>query len=83
MKAAELGIKFFETSALSGLNVEEAFLTLTRDILYKVEVRNGKGGKGGGGECVSEKWRCREGYIYQSLSGWTSSLWMNDKQQQT
>ena len=43
MLAAELGIKFFETSAKSGLNVEEAFLTLTRDILYKMEVKNGKG----------------------------------------
>ena len=56
MLAAEFGIKFFETSAKSGLNVEEAFLTLARDILDK-EVRDGRGG-----ECTSVMWRCREGY---------------------
>ena len=52
MQAAELGVKFFETSAKSGLNVEEAFLTLAQDILYKVEVRDGRGG-----ECTSVMWR--------------------------
>ena len=57
MLAAEHGIKFFETSALTGLNVEEAFLTLTRDILDKVEARDGRGR-----ECTSVMWRCREGY---------------------
>ncbi|XP_026581368.1 ras-related protein Rab-13-like isoform X2 [Pseudonaja textilis] len=31
----EHGIKFFETSAKSSLNVEEAFNTLARDILLK------------------------------------------------
>ena len=52
MLAAGLGIKFFETSALSGLNVEEAFLTLARDILDKEKVRDGRGG-----ECTSVMWR--------------------------
>ena len=52
MLAAWLGIKFFETSAKSGLNVEKAFHTLAQDILYKVEVRDGRGG-----ECTSVMWR--------------------------
>ena len=53
MLAAEHSIKFYETSAKSGLNVEEAFLTLARDIKDKMDkpVRKGRGGVGGeGGE---------------------------------
>jgi Ras-related protein Rab-8A len=30
-------VKFFETSALSGVNVEEAFLTMAGDIKKKTE----------------------------------------------
>ena len=37
MLATEHDIKFFETSAKSGLNVEEAFLTLARDIKEKMD----------------------------------------------
>ncbi|XP_078388622.1 ras-related protein Rab-8B-like [Cetorhinus maximus] len=33
--AIDYGIKFFETSAKSSLNVEEAFITLTRDIMTR------------------------------------------------
>ena len=48
MLAAEHSIKFYETSAKSGLNVEEAFLTLARDIKDKMDkpVRKGRGGEG-------------------------------------
>lgn len=35
--AVEHGIKFLETSAKTGANVEEAFLTLARDIKTKTE----------------------------------------------
>jgi len=35
--AVRHGVKFFETSALSGINVEEAFMTLASDIKKKTE----------------------------------------------
>ena len=35
--AVKHGVKFFETSALSGQNVEEAFLTMAGDIKKKTE----------------------------------------------
>lgn len=34
--AAEHGIRFFETSAKSNVNIEKAFLCLAEDILSKV-----------------------------------------------
>ncbi|XP_065176193.1 ras-related protein Rab-10-like [Sycon ciliatum] len=36
--AEEYGIRFFETSAKANVNIEEAFLTLARDILKKTPV---------------------------------------------
>ncbi|MED6248950.1 Ras- protein Rab-13 [Ataeniobius toweri] len=33
--AKDHGIRFFETSAKSSINVEESFLALAQDILYK------------------------------------------------
>lgn len=38
--AEEHGVKFMETSAKSGLNVETAFLTLARDIKNKMDRKN-------------------------------------------
>ncbi len=35
--AIEYGVKFMETSAKDAINVEEAFYTLARDIMAKVE----------------------------------------------
>ena len=35
--AVRHGVKFFETSALSGVNVEEAFMTMAGDIKKKTE----------------------------------------------
>ncbi|XP_077177530.1 ras-related protein Rab-13 [Paroedura picta] len=42
----EHGIRFFETSAKSSLNVEEAFNTLARDILLKTSKKSGPINKG-------------------------------------
>lgn len=38
--AKEYGIRFFETSAKSSVNVEEAFNALARDILVKISKRS-------------------------------------------
>uniref|UniRef100_A0A1B8XUS9 small monomeric GTPase n=1 Tax=Xenopus tropicalis TaxID=8364 RepID=A0A1B8XUS9_XENTR len=38
--AKEHGIRFFETSAKSSQNVDEAFNTLARDILMKISKRS-------------------------------------------
>ena len=43
--AAKHGIKFFETSAKFGLNVEDVFLTLARDIKDKKEWSKDENGK--------------------------------------
>ncbi|XP_062453648.1 ras-related protein Rab-13 isoform X2 [Rhea pennata] len=43
--AKEYGIRFFETSAKSSMNVEEAFNTLARDILLKTSRKAGQSNK--------------------------------------
>ncbi|XP_068934343.1 ras-related protein Rab-13 isoform X1 [Petaurus breviceps papuanus] len=43
--AREHGIRFFETSAKSSLNVDEAFSSLARDILFKSSRRSGSSSK--------------------------------------
>uniref|UniRef100_A0A8B9PCU2 Protein JTB n=1 Tax=Apteryx owenii TaxID=8824 RepID=A0A8B9PCU2_APTOW len=43
--AKEYGIRFFETSAKSSVNVEEAFNTLARDILLKTSRKAGQSSK--------------------------------------
>jgi len=68
--AIEYGIKFMETSAKASINVEEAFLTLARDIKLKMD-RKMDGGAGGPGargpngqqlrkpgEKSTSSWRC-------------------------
>ncbi|XP_072917228.1 ras-related protein Rab-13 isoform X3 [Hemitrygon akajei] len=44
--AKDHGIRFFETSAKSSLNVEEAFQTLAQDILIKSSKKSGIGSPG-------------------------------------
>jgi len=67
--AIEYGIKFMETSAKASINVEEAFLTLARDIKLKMDRKadggvGGAGGRSGGqqlrkpGEKSTSSWRC-------------------------
>jgi len=68
--AIEYGIKFMETSAKASINVEEAFLTLARDIKLKMDRKmdggaGGAGGRGPGGqqlrkpgEKTTSGWRC-------------------------
>jgi len=67
--AIEHGIKFMETSAKASINVEEAFLTLARDIKLKMDRKadggaGGAGGRAGGqqlrksGEKSTSSWRC-------------------------
>jgi small GTP-binding protein len=67
--AIEYGIKFMETSAKASINVEEAFLTLARDIKSKMDrkmdgVGGGAGGRGPNGQLLKKtdskqsSWRC-------------------------
>ncbi|XP_058862375.1 ras-related protein Rab-13 [Acipenser ruthenus] len=43
--AKDHGIRFFETSAKSSINVEESFVELARDILLKSDKKSGGGGR--------------------------------------
>ncbi|EDV25731.1 Ras-related protein Rab-8A [Trichoplax sp. H2] len=46
--AAEYGVKFSETSAKDGHNVEEAFMTLAKDIKAKMDRKQQENNNGGG-----------------------------------
>ncbi len=48
--AEEHGVKFMETSAKSGLNVETAFLMLAKDIKNKMDRKNVRERERGRGE---------------------------------
>ncbi|TNN00474.1 hypothetical protein fugu_011720 [Takifugu bimaculatus] len=50
--AIDYGVKFMETSAKSGLNVEEAFYTMARDILHNLSSKTTESGAGGSGKPV-------------------------------
>ena len=50
--AEELKISYFETSALSGQGIKEAFESLTRDIMKKRGV--GEGNNDGGGVALNK-----------------------------
>ncbi|XP_003967490.1 ras-related protein Rab-8B [Takifugu rubripes] len=50
--AIDYGVKFMETSAKSGLNVEEAFYTMARDILHNLSSKTTDSGAGGSGKPV-------------------------------
>ncbi|XP_038058311.1 ras-related protein Rab-8A-like isoform X2 [Patiria miniata] len=50
--AIEYGIKFMETSAKASINVEEAFVTLARDIKAKMDRKLDTGGQGKGSSPV-------------------------------
>ncbi|CAG5957993.1 ras-related protein Rab-8B [Menidia menidia] len=50
--AIDYGVKFLETSAKSGLNVEEAFYTMGRDILHNLSSKTTDNSGGGSGKPV-------------------------------
>ncbi|XP_047451938.1 ras-related protein Rab-8B-like [Mugil cephalus] len=50
--AIDYGVKFLETSAKSGLNVEEAFYTMGRDILHNLSSKTADNNAGGSGKPV-------------------------------
>ncbi|KAM9765887.1 ras-related protein Rab-8B [Menidia menidia] len=65
--AIDYGIKFLETSAKSSINVDEAFLTLARDIMTRLsrKMNDGSPASGGGRVSITEPrpkkslFRCR------------------------
>lgn len=50
--AIDYGVKFLETSAKSGVNVEEAFYTMGRDILHNLSSKSTDSNAGGSGKPV-------------------------------
>ncbi|XP_014681835.1 PREDICTED: ras-related protein Rab-8A-like [Priapulus caudatus] len=65
--AVEYGVKFMETSAKAGINVEQAFFTLARDIKAKMENKLASHPSKGGGTQLkknepqkkSSTWKCQ------------------------
>ncbi|KAF6725986.1 Ras-related protein Rab-8B [Oryzias melastigma] len=53
--AIDYGIKFLETSAKSSINVEEAFLTLARDIMSRLNRKMQNDNPAGGGGAIQIK----------------------------
>ena len=53
--AAEYGIKFFETSAKLNTNVDEAFMSIAKDIVERLKVNPDHYGSTGGAIFVNEK----------------------------
>ncbi len=52
--AAEYGIKFFETSAKQNTNVDEAFMSIAKDIVDRLKVNPDHYGSTGGAIFVNE-----------------------------
>ncbi|KAK7919213.1 hypothetical protein WMY93_010497 [Mugilogobius chulae] len=66
--AIDYGIKFLETSAKSGINVEEAFFTLARDIMTRLNRRmNDNNPSGGGGPVKITENRPKKSFFRCSL----------------
>nr|XP_009679924.1 PREDICTED: ras-related protein Rab-8B [Struthio camelus australis] len=67
--AIDYGIKFLETSAKSSINVEEAFFTLARDIMTKLNRKmNDNSSSGAGNVATPELWYAsllRDGILFQ------------------
>ncbi|PIK41000.1 putative GTPase-like isoform X1 [Apostichopus japonicus] len=58
--AIEYGIKFMETSAKASINVEEAFVTLARDIKAKMDRKLIASGDQNSGQVKVTRWRPKE-----------------------
>lgn len=61
--AVEYGIKFMETSAKASINVDEAFITIARDIKKKMDSKVDSTNKSKGGVVVTESTKPRQGFL--------------------
>lgn len=61
--AVEYGIKFMETSAKASINVDEAFITIARDIKKKMDSKVDSSNKSKGGVVVTESTKHRQGFL--------------------
>lgn len=75
--AIDYGIKFLETSAKSSTNVEEAFFTLARDIMTKLNRKmNDSNSSGAGGPVkITESRSKKTSFFRCSLLWWTPHFW--------